>query len=545
MSFANILQTPDKVFVRIENQIFPAQFLGREKWEGGGVQIRTPADFGQMLVEVEAQNTRPETIVLYWRHTFEPQSLFLADHWERAYGDLAWLPLNPERISPWYILHFDGKLTHGYGVLTGTSSMAFWQTTEQGIFLWLDVRCGGTGVDLTGRVLTAATIVSRKGQENESSFQAAKMFCTMMCPNPRLPAERVYGGNNWYTDYGNTSRKGVLRQAETISQLAGDQKTRPFMLVDDGWQICHFEACAGGPWTAGNYLFPHFADLAGELKEKGVRPGLWFRPLITAEQFPDECLLPQNRFKSGLENSFTKTQYLDPSAPAVLEKITEDIRRFTDWGFELIKHDFSTYDILGRWGFQMGGILTNSGWSFYNRSKTTAEIIREFYLALRDAAGDAYLMGCNTVSHLSAGIFELNRTGDDTSGREWERTRKMGVNTLAFRLPQHNTFYASDPDCIGLTRKVAWDLNYQFMELTARSGSPLFLSIELESFHEKQAEFVHRIFAESQVIPEEAEPLDWMQNRFPTHWKFDRQKQIFNWYPQLHVDVQSEVFHSI
>ena len=37
-----------------------------------------------------------------------------------------------------------------------------------------------------------------------------------------------------------------------------------------------------------------------------------------------------------------------------------------------------------------------------------------------------------------------NRTGDDTSGRIWERTRRMGVNTLAFRLPQHNAFYHID-----------------------------------------------------------------------------------------------------
>ena len=46
--------------------------------------------------------------------------------------------------------------------------------------------------------------------------------------------------------------------------------------------------------------------------------------------------------------------------------------------------------------------------------------------------------------------MHLNRTGDDTSGRIWERTRRMGVNTLAFRLPQHNTFYHIDADCVGI-----------------------------------------------------------------------------------------------
>ena len=36
--------------------------------------------------------------------------------------------------------------------------------------------------------------------------------------------------------------------------------------------------------------------------------------------------------------------------------------------------------------------------------------------------------------------MHLNRTGDDTSGRIWSVPDEMGVNTLAFRLPQHNTF---------------------------------------------------------------------------------------------------------
>ena len=67
-------------------------------------------------------------------------------------------------------------------------------------------------------------------------------------------------------------------------------------------------------------------------------------------------------------------------------------------------------------------------------------------------AGDKIaIIGCNTVSHLTAGLFEVYRSGDDTSGREWERTVKMGVNTLAFRLPQHNKMYCVDGDCVGIT----------------------------------------------------------------------------------------------
>ena len=69
------------------------------------------------------------------------------------------------------------------------------------------------------------------------------------------------------------------------------------------------------------------------------------------------------------------------------------------------------------------------------------------YQTLRAAAGDAVLLGCNTMGHLGAGLFEIQRTGDDTSGHVWERTRRMGVNTLAYRLPQNGTFFTCDADC--------------------------------------------------------------------------------------------------
>ena len=48
-----------------------------------------------------------------------------------------------------------------------------------------------------------------------------------------------------------------------------------------------------------------------------------------------------------------------------------------------------------------------------------------------------------------------------TSGVEWERTRNMGVNTLAFRLPQHRAFFDMDADCVGITGKIDWNKNRQ------------------------------------------------------------------------------------
>ena len=111
----------------------------------------------------------------------------------------------------------------------------------------------------------------------------------------------------------------------------------------------------------------------------------------------------------------------------------------------------------------------------------------------REAAGNMYLIGCNTISHLSAGIFELNRIGDDTSGKEWARTRKMGVNTLGFRMVQHKTFYEADGDCVGLTKAVPWDKNKQWMQLLAQSSAPLFISAQPDAVGNEQKNLLNNV----------------------------------------------------
>src|SRR5262249_25161944 len=158
--------------------------------------------------------------------------------------------------------------------------------------------------------------------------------------------------------------------------------------------------------------------LATALRSRGARPGIWIRPLGAEQGTPENLLLPAAR----VLDPGAALPILDPSLPEVRAKVFDDVRRLRDWGYQLIKHDWTTCDILGRWGFQMGESLTTPGWHFADRSRTTAEIVSDLHMAIREAAGDAVLIGCNTVGHLGAGLFELQRTGDDTSGREWERT---------------------------------------------------------------------------------------------------------------------------
>ncbi len=349
----------------------------------------------------------------------------------------------------------------------------------------------------------------------KSPFTVQRALCRVMCPQPRLAPQPIYGFNDWYYAYGNNNAARILEDCHRLVSLSPSGPNPPFSVIDDGWQSRGREP--EGPWTGGNARFGSMEKLAEQMREAGVRPGIWVRPLAGAGDTPAAWRL-------------NKVSTLDPTVPEVKQKIAADIARLRQWGYQLIKHDYTTYDILGRWGPTLGATLTDDGWSFKGgRTQTTAEVIRELYQTIRAAAGEALLIGCNTVSHLSAGVFEANRIGDDTSGRDWDRTRRMGVNSLAFRAAHHGTFYAVDGDCVGLTRDVPWELNRQWLNLLARSGTALFVSAQKEALGPEQEKALREAFAVASVPQPLGEPLDWMESTCPRRWRFGGETVEFHW----------------
>jgi alpha-galactosidase len=354
-------------------------------------------------------------------------------------------------------------------------------------------------------------------------MSALTSFCRRLCPKPRLAKKPICGNNNWYYAYGEDFDAAAMRRdAEFLAELAEGHSNQPYCVIDAGWTPS--SACPGGPWQEGDAIrFPDMPGLAADMKRLGVRPGIWMRPTALTV-VKDKSLL-----RAGPIDVPEKP--LDLTRAENLSLIHEDVARIRSWGYELIKHDFSTFDLFGKWGFEMGGDLAESGWGFYDRSLTNAEVLLKLYRTLRDAAGDAILIGCNTVGHLAAGFFEIQRTGDDTSGRIWERTRRMGVNTLAFRQPQNLAFFACDADCVAHTEKTPWEFDRQFLDLVARSGTALFVSVDPHTVTAEQK----AAFRTSMQIaldggqPGGAEPLDWLHTTCPREWQIGDEKVTYKW----------------
>jgi alpha-galactosidase len=464
-------------------------------------------------------------VVVRWETTFPDDALFLGDHWERGYGDLQWRFLQPERVMPWYFAahHPASGQTFLAGVQTQPAALCFWTVDATGISLWLDFRNGGSPSLPGRREISAATIISMDTAEGESPMAGLKRLCRALCPAPRLPAGPVCGNNNWYYAYGrNFDADAMRRDAGFLAELAQGHPNRPFCVIDAGWTPG--SVCPGGPWTAGDRTrFPDMPGLAADMKRIGVRPGIWIRPTALMK------VSDSRRLRGGPCTSEEKP--LDLTMPENLALIRDDVARIRSWGYDLIKHDFSTYDVFGKWGFEMGAELTDADWHFADRSLTNAEIILRHYRTLREGAGDAVLLGCNTIGHLGAGLFEVQRTGDDTSGRVWERTRRMGINTLAYRMPQHGTFFACDADCAAHTENTPWELDRQYLDLVARSGTALFISVDPRTITPVQkhafGEAVRTALAGG--APAGCEPLDWLHTTAPREWRVGGEPVSYRW----------------
>ena len=484
----------------------------------------------RLKVNITADETPLLYLRLRWRFTTDERRTdrvrIYGDAWERAGGTLEWRGIVPERVMPWFMLvsngsdadtDVQGRRTDAYGVCVQPNAFCFWQYDTAGVTLWIDLRNGGSGVLLKGRTLEACTVLFRT-YEHCSAFAVGEQFCSEMSPTPKLPPEPIYGANNWYYAYGRSSHDEILTDTDIVAKLCAGNHNRPYMVIDDGWS----PNPKNGPWTHGNERFPDMQRLATEIRAKGVRPGIWVRYIYDESNV---CGLPADWHYPHDRN------FLDPSHPAVLDYIADTTRRFADWGYELIKFDCSTQDILGRRGYRTPDVIAPDGWHFYDRTKTSAEIILNFYRTIRQAAGEnVILLGCATISHLSAGIVEVGRTGADINGMNWDITRRMGVNTLAFRMMLNRRLFAVDADCVGITEWLPWYYNRQWLELLAASGTPLFVSCKPGILDKAGLEELADAYRRNSAQTDCLIPLDWMENICPERWLLNGKEITFEWF---------------
>lgn len=519
------LRLPD--YVKIVTETDDELFEGSEgKYKD--VTAKTELTGEELKLFVRAEYSPVRYVILRWNFKEEEKRnepvKVLGDTIERAYGDLEWRSIIPERSMMWTasvsngsdsMRDYTGRYTECFGVKVRPNTLCTWQYDRYGVTLTSDLRCGGNGVLLFGRTLEACTV--RFGEYREmSAFDALCRYYRSLCDDPLMPEHTIYGSNNWYYAYGDFTEEDVLKDAELVADCTKGLSNRPFAVIDDGWQPNSCDA----PWDRGNERFPDMAKLAEEISKKGVYPGIWVRYLADRKK---ELHTPES-WRSPLDKNI-----LDASHPQVLEYIKEVTKQIVDWGYKLIKHDYSTFDILG---YEMlkrdEGANVKNGWHFYDTTKTSAEIIKNYYKTVLDATeGKAYVLGCNVIGHLSAGLCHANRTGDDTSGYSWERVRICGVNALAFRLIQNKAFFTADPDCVGFTGAIDSKLNREWLRLLSISGSALFVSCKPGILSKEEYADVKKALRRNSTQKDELVPLDWMETTCPERYLLNGEEISF------------------
>lgn len=485
--FPSILRAPDNDFGATESSPFRFEEAGTKCSD---IKYEYVVGNGSAKVVVYPSGSPVRFLKLRFRGDLSFVDKVYGDTFERS-GEgcfLEWRSVMSARMMPWFCYLKGDERLMCYGVKTGADCFASWFVDVRGVTLFLDLSNGNSGTDLKEPIV-ACEVVELQGESGEDAYRVAKRFSAMLCDSPVLPSEPIFGVNNWYWAYGRITFESIMTETDYLMEMCRGTKHRPYMIIDDGWQLNRTYdrgAYIGGPWIP-NDRFRDMTSVADAIHRKGAKAGLWFRPLLTLADIPEEA---------KLEKASCGGVLLDPSHPYTLERVYNDAATIRAWGFDLIKHDFSTIDFFGvnpLTAEKCNCSLYKHSNQPFDRTKTNATIIKNLYAAIQRGAGGAEVIGCNTVGHLCAGIHSTYRTGNDTSGRSFEWTRRAGVNSV-MRLPLNDTCYRADPDCAAFTEFVDASLNLDYLEMCAITGMTTLASVTPDILNAEQMERIRRIY---------------------------------------------------
>lgn len=249
----------------------------------------------------------------------------------------------------------------------------------------------------------------------------------------------------WYY-YGQTVTYEDVK--ENLDEIV--RKKLPFDVfqIDDGWEV------AVGDWR-NNEKFPKpMKNVADEIREAGLIPGIWTSPFITDRNAPivsenyeyilknskgEPCLFPMN------DRIFYILDITNPEVISLVRQLYHMLRY--DWGFIYHKLDFTRAPLI-----QEDAV-------FYDDTITLVEAYRAAVQAVRDGIGeDAYFLMCGGLYDPLIGIVNGQRIGSDVLSM-WSSNIQKGGKTAPFTIKQNllryfmNHWWDNDPDSLMVRRQ--------------------------------------------------------------------------------------------
>lgn len=213
--------------------------------------------------------------------------------------------------------------------------------------------------------------------------------------------------------------------------------------IDEGWEVTL------GEWKP-NHKFPvSMKQVAEEIKEAGLVPGIWTSPFIAHETASIWKIHPNWRLndKEGNPCIFPMNDdfyhVLDITNPATYAYFTELYQMLTkDWGYTYHKLDFTRAAVI------------YEDADFFDKTITLAEAYYKAVAAIREGMGeDAYFLMCGGLYDPIIGLVDAQRTGSDVLSM-WSSNINKNGKTAPYTIKQScfryymNHWWDNDPDAL-------------------------------------------------------------------------------------------------
>lgn len=263
----------------------------------------------------------------------------------------------------------------------------------------------------------------------------------------------VAGWVSWFAFFDKVTEKDIVETADVLSEVL-----LPFgceyLQIDDGYQKGQ-----GRPelWLNANDKFPRgLSFLAGYIKSKGLKPGLWTNAAFNQGDFAEAhkaWFLTDGRGTLHQGNWIGLS--LDGSVPEALNAVVKPIYRgLHDQGWEYYKVDALRH--LRYEGYNAGAE------HFARNQRDLVTAYRDYVRTIREEIGrDHFMLGCWGIRPELTGLIDGCRIGTD------------GFSYAG--LAQYNSFnnvvWRNDPDHIELSADA-----YKSLTVTSLTGSLLLLT---------------------------------------------------------------------
>ena len=283
----------------------------------------------------------------------------------------------------------------------------------------------------------------------------------------RVPESVPTGWCSWYHYFTDVTADDIRDNGAELDDWGVDIDV---VQIDDGYET------AFGDWTTLSTGFDSMADLRADIAAAGYDPGLWLAPFYVqadsrlASDHP-EWLVTRDGTPVDAGARHGPMYALDTTHPGVIEWLSETFRTVvTEWGFEYLKLDFLYAAALP--GDRHADV-------------TRAEAYRQGLETVREAVGDAFVLGCGALGFPSVGLVDAMRIGPDTAPY-WRQegdsasqpAHENAVRNVLNRQFCHRRLWANDPDCqlVRETTALSTAERESFAALVALTGGSNFLS---------------------------------------------------------------------